>query len=84
MNDRQMQLPVTIAGVLAAVLGVAALGLAITCFFTDSFAVGIFSLHCAVGSALFRVRSWLCGMTRREQTAFALGQESVRQLHKVP
>lgn len=82
MNDRQMQLPVTVAGLLAALLGVAALGLVIMSFFDHSFAVGILSVHCAVGSALFRVRSWLCGMSRRERDAFEFGRESV--LHRVP
>lgn len=82
MNDRQMQLPITVAGVLAAFLGIAAVGLAITCFFTDSFAIGIFSLHCAVGSALFRVRSWLCVLGQRERDVYMMGVESAN-LHRV-
>lgn len=81
MQDRQIRF--TFMGALATITGVIAFGLAIACFVFDSHPIGLLGIHFAIGSALFRVRSWLCILADREQNAFELGRDSVQASERV-
>lgn len=80
MHDRQIHF--TFMGGLATACGVIAVALAVGCYVFDDNKLGLLSIHFAVGSALFRVRSWLCILAGRERAAFDMGRESAK-MHSV-
>lgn len=76
MQDRQIS--ITFMGALATVCGLIAVGFAVTSFVLHSHLIGLLGIHFAIGSALFRVRSWLYIMSCREQNAYEIGRESIK------
>lgn len=82
MHDRSLHFSYT--GALATIAGFIALVLIVLTFICQNYALGFLSMHFAVGSALFRVRSWFCAMGEREMEAFNLGRQSGPELRRVP
>jgi hypothetical protein len=82
MQERSIK--VNVATIVAATIGTASLVCLVANFFVAGEALGFVGLWLAIVAALFRVRSWFVRLNARETNAYLLGQESVRNLKRVP